>query len=230
MRRAARQLAIQLAVVVLVLAPWLIRNGRERGSPKLTTIAGLGLWGSHNEWTFRAPGYAGDWVRTSELERAFGELPAGEVAKDRQAWRRGAAAIEANLHLMPRLVAWKLARFVWPFPETPNTMARWAFALGWIAIAPFVLIGGWLALRRRPGLMMIPLLPVLATIATVMLFYGSVRMRDSIAPLLVAAAAIGVTAAAAKVMPQWFAAVDADEDDATGARGADDEATQRVAA
>ena len=193
---AMRVWAVQTCIVTALVAPWFIRNAIVIGKPVFTTIAGHGLWGVHNPLTFNDPTYRGDWIRVSDLERMFGKLPQGELAKDAEASRRGWESIAVNFPRLPQLVLYKLGRFVSPFMDTPNKTVRWAFALSWIAVIPFMLIGGWHAWKHAKSSMFIFLLPVVATIATIVLFYGSIRFRDSIAPLFIAMAGIG----AAKVL------------------------------
>ncbi len=193
---AMRLWAVQCCIVAVMIAPWMIRNAVVLGKPVMSTIAGHGWWGSHNTLTFHDASRRGDWVKISELEQRFGELPRTELAKDEEATRRGWASIAANLPRVPQLVMHKVGRFVSPFTDTPNRMVRWAFALSWIAVIPLMLIGTWQAWRHARQSTFILLMPVLATFATVVLFYGSVRFRDSIAPLFIAMAGIG----AAKVL------------------------------
>ncbi len=188
---AMRQWAVQTCVIAAFVAPWFARNAIVMGKPVFTTIAGHGLWGSHNPLTFDDPSRRGDWIRVSELEQHFGKLPQGEVAKDAEASRRGRQSIAANIPRLPQIVLYKMGRFLSPFMETPNTLVRWAFALSWMAVFPLILLGGWQAWKHTREGMFIFMLPVLATIATVVLFYGSIRFRDSIAPLSITLAGIG---------------------------------------
>lgn len=188
---AMRQWAVQSCVIAAFVAPWFARNNAVVGKPVFTTIAGHGLWGSHNPFTFNDPSLRGDWVRVSELEQHFGKLPQGEIAKDAEASRRGWQSIAVNIPRLPQIVLYKLGRFFSPFMDTPNTMVRWAFALSWMAVIPLILLGGWQAWKQARAGMFIFLLPVLTTIATVVLFYGSIRFRDSIAPLFITLAGIG---------------------------------------
>ena len=86
---------------------------------------------------------------------------------------------------------YKLGRFLSPFMATPNQTVRWAFALSWIAVIPFMLLGGWQIWNRAKSKAFIFFLPIAATFATVVSFYGSIRFRDSIAPLFITMAGIG---------------------------------------
>ncbi len=213
---AMRHWAVQACVFSALIAPWLIRNAVVVGKPSLTTIAGHGHWGSHNPLTFNDPAVRGDWIRISDLERRFGQLPQGEVAKDAEATKRGWDSIVANLPRLPQIVIYKLARFFTPFLDTPNKLVRWAFAISWIAIVPLIIVGArqsWL--HNREGLFIFTL-PILATVATVVLFYGSIRFRDSIAPLCVTLAGIGAARIACIFVKSQSPISDADATDASG--------------
>ncbi len=184
--------AVQVAVVAVLLTPWFVRNAIVVGKPVMSTIAGQGMWGSHNPLTFADPTYRGDWVRMSDLEAQFGALPEGEVARDAEASRRGRAAALSHWDQMPTLVMYKLGRFLSPFLATTNATVRIAFAAAWLAIAPLVVVGAWQGWRTSRAATIVLLAPMLATLVTVILFYGSIRFRDSIAPLLVTLAAVGL--------------------------------------
>ncbi len=199
----ARRVALQSVVVAAVLAPWLIRNHAVFGKPVLTNIAGLGVWGAHNPITFNDPDARGTWLRTSELEQRFGKLPDGEVLKDEEAKRRGMASIAVNLPRLPQIVAYKLGRFVWPFMDTPNQIVFWAFGLAWIAVMPLIFIGVRWTWRTASQGTLILLLPIASTVATVMLFYGSVRFRDSIAPLFITLAGVGAARVLAAMVARF---------------------------
>ena len=71
----------------------------------------------------------------------------------------------------------------------------WALALGWILTAPFVGYGFWAvyARSRTDGMAWAVLMvPMMATLAMGVVFYGSHRFRDALAPLFLVVAAYGV--------------------------------------
>ena len=211
---AMRFWAVQTCIITALVAPWFVRNAIVVGKPVFTTIAGHGLWGSHNPLTFNDPSLRGDWIRVSELERIFGNLPEDEVAKDAEASRRGWESTVVNLPRLPQIVLYKLGRFVSPFLETPNKTVRWAFALAWIAVIPFIFIGSWQAWKNAKAASFIFLMPILATIATIVLFYGSIRFRDSIAPLFITMAGIGAAKVLSMIASLRGVKVDAEDENA----------------
>ena len=183
--------AIQVVVLLLVLSPWIVRNDIVMGKPSLSTITGYGLWGSHNELTFNDKAYRGGWVRASILEDAEHPLSGNEVDRNDQATQYGIQAIKANSTQMPGLIAAKLWRLATPFTDTDNKVARYAFALSWITVAPLLLLGLVIAFKRAPATAWMLALPILATIAGTVIYYGSVRFRDSVAPVILIFVGIG---------------------------------------
>jgi 4-amino-4-deoxy-L-arabinose transferase-like glycosyltransferase len=186
-----KRFAVQAVVLALVLSPWVMRNAVVMGKPTLSTITGYGLWGSHNERTFTDPAHRGGWVKASELIDAEHPLTGGEIERNAQATRYGKQAILAHLDQMPALVAAKLGRLATPIKDTDNRMVQLAFAAGWTAVAPLILIGLVVAFKRSPATAWLLVLPILATIASTVVYYGSDRFRDSVAPAFIVLAAVG---------------------------------------
>ena len=183
-RRIMLHSAVQVALLALVLSPWVIRNTVVMGKPTMSTIVGYGLWGSHNDKTFNDPAQRGGWVKASELIDDAHPLTGGEVERNDQALHYGVDAIKANLDKMPSLIVAKLWRLVAPMRETDNRLAQLAFAAGWMALWPMLLMGVVLLYQRHALAAWVLMLPVLATLASTVLFYGSDRFRDSIAPVM----------------------------------------------
>ena len=191
-RQYLKPFAVQAMILVLVLSPWVARNMFVMGQPTISTITGYGLWGSHNEITFTDPVRRGGWVKASMLIDEMHPLTGNEIERNQQAVHYGIEAIQANTTKMPGLIVAKLWRLVTPFTESDNRIARMAFAVSWMMVMPLMLIGIVTMWRRQRGLALIVLLPLLATIASTIFFYGSVRFRDAVAPAFVVFAAVGV--------------------------------------
>ena len=83
----------------------------------------------------------------------------------------------------------KMWRLMSPFEETENHVVWWTFAIAWLFTAPWVVAGTVLALNDDRLFAAVLLVPLLATLATTIVFYGSIRFRDSVIPLLVVLAA-----------------------------------------
>lgn len=184
-----RHLALQSLVLVLGLTPWLARNAMVFGKPTLSTVGGTTFWGCNNE---RAAPY-GWWVPASSLVDDTHPWPEGEVELEAVSWRYGFDYLEQNWKRIPTFLSLRLWRLVSPFEATENRAVFWAFAVAWILTAPFVVAGFIHIQRRAPSQAMVLLLPVLGIVATTLLFYGAIRFRDSLAPILVVPAAIAAS-------------------------------------
>ncbi len=187
-----RLFAVQVMILVLVVSPWVIRNAVVLGKPTVSTITGYGLWGSHNERTFTDPQYFGGWVKASELIDAEHPLTGNEVERNDQAMHYGMDIIRAHLDRMPGLIVAKLWRMVSPFRDTDNNLVKLAFAVGWLGVGPWVLLGLVIAVRQSPVAAGVLLLPILGVVASVVIFYGSDRFRDSVAPVFMILSAYGI--------------------------------------
>lgn len=205
-RRYLKHWAVQIMVLMLALSPWVMRNNTVMGKPTLSTITGYGLWGSHNDLTFNDQAHRGGWVKASVLVDSDHPLTGNEVERNDQATRYGLNAIRANTDMMPGLIADKLLRLIAPFPDTNNKLVRFTFAASWLAIAPMLMLGLIITFKRAPSTVWLLLLPVLATVASTAIFYGSVRFRDSLAPVLLVFAAVGLQWIAAAVLTRNRAA------------------------
>jgi len=191
-RRDVGNLFLQGAVVVAVVGPWVARNAIVMGKPTLcTVVGGLTFWGAHNEKVFTDPNLRGSWTRTSDLVDADHPLPADELGKDAVSWKYGLEFIRSHEADVPALVGWKLYRLIGAPVEAENKAVYLAFLGSWCLIAPFAGYGFILSWRRcMPGAVGL-LIPVLVTIATAVIFYGSERFRDGIAPVLAVYASLG---------------------------------------
>ncbi len=190
-RRYLKHWAVQVVVLILVLSPWVMRNAAVMGKPTLSTITGYGLWGSHNDLTFHDPVHRGGWVKASDLVDDEHPLTGNEINRNDQAMHYGLNAIRANASQMPGLIVMKLWRLVSPVKDTDNTLVQIGFGVGWIVVAPLMLLGLIWALRRTPAIAWLLLLPILATVASTIIFYGSDRFRDALAPAYMVIAAVG---------------------------------------
>lgn len=181
-----------LAVVAFV-TPWVVRNHTVMGTLGLSTIVGHTLWGSNNEVVLHQPEHRGLWVRTSELERELVQpLPEGEAAANDAATGYAVAFAKSHKGELPGMALRKLGRLVTPWPVTENRAVRWAEALAWMAVAPLGLVGVCRWWRERRAQAFVLLAPIAVTLMVTVVFYGSVRFRNALAPVLVVFAAAGV--------------------------------------
>lgn len=179
----------------LVLAPWIARNYSELGHASMSSVGGCTFWGAHNDRMTAHPELAGAWIPVTELVDAEHPMSGDEFQIDAQCWSYGRAWVAENKAAMPGLLWRKLVRSVTPFGGVPSPLAYWAFALSWIVTVPFLLAGLLLAWRANPVAASTALVALLATLATVVVFYGSQRFRDGISSTF--AAPIGLALARA---------------------------------
>lgn len=190
-REPLKHVAVQVVVLSLVLSPWVIRNATVLGKPTISTITGYGLWGAHNDLTFSDPAHHGGWVKSSVLIDDEHPLTGNEVERNDQAMRYGMDAIRAHADQMPGLIAAKFWRLMTPIKDTDNRLVQVAFAAGWIVVGPLFLLGAVIGIRRSTAFTWLLTLPILATLASTVIFYGSVRFRDAVAPAFMILAAAG---------------------------------------
>lgn len=200
-RRLVREVAWQSAIVVILAAPWVIRNYWVLGKPTMATLVGSHtFWGAHNDRTFHDPRVRGLWITLSEIPHAPLPLPKDELAQERVAWNLGLASLRNNWQLLPQLAVWKLYRLLTPFEDTANRQAYWVFAWGWIVTIPW-LPWGWGELARRdPSLLRLIALQIAATVLCTLVFYGAIRFRHALEPQLMMLAAMGMVA----VYERWL--------------------------
>jgi hypothetical protein len=107
--------------------------------------------------------------------------------------------------MIPVLEGAKIYRLLSPFEPTPNRAVFWSFALSWLFTLPWMAAGVWLLVRHPRPAATVLLAPVVASLLTTVVFYGSIRFRDSIIPILIVFAAHGLTEAAALLGVSGFA-------------------------
>ena len=187
-RQALLMAAVMSASTLLVIAPWMYRNRLALGTATISTVGGWTFWGAHNEQVLADRGLAGSWIPLSDLQDPSHPLPPSieEVRRSAISWRYGRAFIRENLKQMPYLVLMKLYRLVSPFSATENRAVYWVFAISWCLIAPVAGVGfyRWWSFDHRTAAAAI--VPLVGTVLTVVIFYGSVRFRDSVMPVIFA--------------------------------------------
>jgi 4-amino-4-deoxy-L-arabinose transferase-like glycosyltransferase len=204
-RATVRQLAVVVAAAALTVLPWVARNATVMGKPTIATlVGGYTFWGANNEIVLRDPRLRGGWIFGHELVDEAHPLQGDEVARERAAWGYGLGFVRAHLGDMPGLVAARLWRLVTPFEATPNKPVYYTFALAWLLTAPFVFVGGFWLFRDQRRAAAVLFTPILATVAVAVVFYGSIRFRDSVASLFVILAASGLVRALASVGGRSF--------------------------
>ncbi|XAL99530.1 glycosyltransferase family 39 protein [Phycisphaeraceae bacterium D3-23] len=183
---------ITCLAVAACVAPWIARNHAVMHTPGLSTIVGHTLWGSNNEVVLNDPEWRGLWVRTSDLELTLNQpLPEGEAAANDAATGYAIAFARSHLRDLPGMALSKLRRLITPWPATTNRAVRWAEGLAWMIAAPLLLLGSVRWWRRHRAAAYVLVTPIAVTLAVSVVFYGSVRFRNALAPVLIVFAAAG---------------------------------------
>jgi len=203
--------AAHVALVLLVLVPWVALNASEHGRPLLTTNTGATLLGGNCEASLAAA-HPGKWV---EPRAAWGDAPdppdlgiwgwsrLTEEESDRRFTGRALAFAADRPADAARLVAWKAVRFLDPDPTSVKEDAAAKRLAGWASFLPVLLLavpGAWIA--RSPGSGLGPWAMLLAgTFATALVFYADTRLRNPADPAFLAFAGVAFHAFLARRAP-----------------------------
>jgi 4-amino-4-deoxy-L-arabinose transferase-like glycosyltransferase len=182
---------------LLVMLPWTYRNYVVHHRFVLVaTNGGSTFYGSNNERVAKEPRYYGYWLSTTDLpHRDLIDAQPDEVAHDKMEWKLGVDYLKENPAMIPWLAALKFARMWW-LPEFDA--GRFNYLLRILSHLPFVIL--WLiALPRllfnsffRTPPWHVLHLTMLATVLTVLIFWGCARFRDANVSILAIYAAVGL--------------------------------------
>jgi 4-amino-4-deoxy-L-arabinose transferase-like glycosyltransferase len=205
--RSLRAAAAFAVAVVLVIAPWTIRNAAVLGAfVPVSTETGPTLLGTYNPAARAAPGCTGCWVMLSKSPPEVGLAdrlrPLGEARKDRA--MRSIALRYARRHPgYVAQVAWgnsvrllelggahrtRFAAGTIDVPPGAAVAGRWLLWLMLLAAAAGIAAG---TLRRVPAWLLA--LPVLLWVTTVLVQSETPRLRAPLDPFILLLAAAGAT-------------------------------------
>lgn len=209
LRARLARVALLLAVFLAMLVPWAARNEARLGKPVLfTTHGGITFYQGNNRIVGEEPTYHGT-VAPLEALPGWDDIKAkGEVGGDAEAWRLGKEFVRAHPRLALKMAGWRLARFWrltgdagfsgvksgwwWDRGRSLGSLASsfdFVFAYS-IVVIPLSLIGLILTLRRpRPFILLYGV--ILVHTATALVFFGSLRSRIPVEPLLAILAGFG---------------------------------------
>jgi len=177
-------LALSLPVLVLV-APWAIRNASIHGRPLLTTNLGVTFLGGNSELSLSASP-PGRWHKPEQV-LAEAPPPMGyygwpdltELENDRRFLSLGLDWVREHPGRCLRLVAHKAVRFFDPDQHSAKPDGTFKAVVGWLSFGPLLilfLLGIRPAQRRGRG-MILPVGLVAVQLATAVIFYGDARVR-----------------------------------------------------
>ena len=203
-----RQVALLFAGAAIVIAPWTLRNAMVMNAfVPITTGAGRAMLDSNNPEVWGDPLRRGGAIAALEHEPYASEFRGlGEVATDALARRRALEFLAAHRSEWPAMALAKLSRFWrvtvegggtgdWQREGSPlGRLARWIDPLlVWsLLVLPLALWGLVRAARGpRRWFQALPAIVIgYFTLATV-LFWGALRLRLPIEPLVALLAAVG---------------------------------------
>lgn len=184
--------ALQTALLVATVSPWVARNAIVMQKPCLTTLlGGYTFWGAHNEIVTSNPATIGLWTFRGIVD-ADHPLEGTEPQREAAAWRYAFGFVQQHLADMPRLTYWKIYRLLTPFEATPNRLVHWVFAVGWLLSLPLLLLGWRAAFKTNRTAAAVISVPILSILLCAVVFYGCVRFRHTVETLFMVLAAVGV--------------------------------------
>lgn len=209
-RERVRQLAMLFVGMVMVITPWTIRNAVALNAfVPVTTGGGRSLLDSNNPIVWRDPaerGGATAVLSTEPWATRFKGL--SEVQVDRAAGREAWSFILANLREWPSVAVAKVAR-LWRWNAfTPSTGDWFTGHAGlgsllraldplllWSCLMwPLAAFGLWRTVRgNRRHFELLPLHVIALFTVGATLYWGALRMRVPIEPLVVLYAAVGLS-------------------------------------
>jgi hypothetical protein len=207
-RERAKQVALLLLGLALAVGPWTIRNAVAlRAFVPITTGGGRALLDSNNAKVWDDPRARGGAISTTHVEPYAREaVGRSEAAADVLARRRALEFLAARSGEWPAMASAKLRRF-WRLTAEGGGTGSWQREGGplgvllrridplllWSAITlPFAL---WGLVRTLSGprrwYQALPALVVLYFTVLAVVFWGALRMRVPVEPLLALFAAVG---------------------------------------
>jgi 4-amino-4-deoxy-L-arabinose transferase-like glycosyltransferase len=198
------------ALFCVILLPWCLRNYSVLGGwVGLTSHGGITFYQGNNQKVVDIPHYRGGVTPLAGLPHADEIARMGELERERFAWAKGKEFLRRNRGRVPQILWWKFARF-WRLESdvglsgvrsgwwwsTDSFFGRLASRVdvGLIyAIAAFPLsIAGVVLARRRWRELVFLYGVVIAHTAVALVFFGSIRGRIPVEPVVAIFAAVAV--------------------------------------
>lgn len=203
--------AVVVAAFAVTVAPWCARNQRVMGGWTLTTHGGITFYQGNNHKVADVPSWRGGVAPLEALPRYDQLARMPEVGRDRLAWRLGREYLRYQWREIPGLVGWKLVRF-W---RLQSDMGLSGIRSGWwwskdsvigrlaadvdvgfayaVVVMPLFVAGVW-STRRRWRELAFPYGVVAVHTAIAVVFFGSLRGRIPVEPVICIFAAAALAA------------------------------------
>jgi 4-amino-4-deoxy-L-arabinose transferase-like glycosyltransferase len=201
---------IAAVLFCLLLLPWCIRNYQLVGGwVGLTTHGGITFYQGNNQKVVDIPHYRGGVTPLAGLPHASEMAGMGELDQNQFAWAKGKEFLGRNKPLVPRIMWWKFARF-WRLRSDAGLsgvksgwwwskdsfLGRLAsnFDVGFVyAVVVFPLfLAGVVLTRFRWRELLYLYGVVVAHTAVALIFFGSIRGRIPVEPVIAVFAAVTV--------------------------------------
>jgi glycosyltransferase involved in cell wall biosynthesis len=197
-RQVALKLAACVGVMVLVVAPYVVRNAILQGRfVGVATEGGVTFYGAHNEHTLNEAEFTGFWVNPLRFGVADPLTAGGKEAELSDAmYKKGWAAIAANPGKMPMHLLNKLSNmwFIHFYYFERESLSLKIMRLSFAGLMPLFLVGLFAKSPGKTRLVMPQLLCAMFTLIA-LVFYGNARLRAPIDPFVLMFAAWGAVAA-----------------------------------
>lgn len=134
----------------LILCPWLIRNYFAFGRPLLSTQGGEVFLGTNNSYVIDVPVRHGAWVQPADLPQYRDKLEGivDEVRLNNLEYDLGLDFLRENPRVIPRLIFYKLVRWLTPVTETPG-LARVSVLASYGPLLLFLFVGLFEGIYKR---------------------------------------------------------------------------------
>ncbi|MGD9703137.1 MAG: ArnT family glycosyltransferase [Acidimicrobiia bacterium] len=209
---ALKSIALATVGTIVVLSPWVAFNMTRFDRPVLlTTNDGSTLVGANCDETYRGAALGG-WSLFCVLNTP-GPVGADDSVRSAEQRRAALSYVRDNLTRVPIVVIARVARTADLYGisnlvhqdvgEERDRWASWAGIVSWWLLAPIAAFGLQLARRRDAWILAMPLV---AVVATTVLFYGTHRIRSPLEPALVVAAGLAIAHWSARSRPERVAA------------------------
>jgi 4-amino-4-deoxy-L-arabinose transferase-like glycosyltransferase len=206
-RRAHVTLAIAaVAAAVVVMSPWVLYNeSRFKDTTFVSTNDGLALAGSNCDHV-----YYGTAIGLTYLDTPCIDNPPPDRLKYDQSQvsaiyrRRAFDYMRTHAGRVPLVMAARIGRtwsvyrpldMVWfNLAEGKENFVNYAGIFTYYPLALLALVGGWILVRRRRGLLWPLVVPAIVVTLGVAITYGQTRFRSAAEPSIVLLAAVALVA------------------------------------
>jgi 4-amino-4-deoxy-L-arabinose transferase-like glycosyltransferase len=211
--RAIRILAPVAVAFAIVIFPWALRNYEVHHHLVLiATNGGSTFYGANNDVTLHDKRYMGLWIATNYLPyRKEIDATPDEYSHDQLEWTLGKSWVSAHVVDLPLTTFYKMGRFWLPDWASANRKFVLMQFAGYTPFGILILVGLAISLRPLRRAASPPWLAIhgilAANLFSSIVFYGSGRFRDSITPVLMIYAALGLAQLIAWVSRKSMAGV-----------------------